>query len=404
MDYIIRLKAGLTPVPGNPRHDPAILLTLLKSRQTQLQDLLDNIVRELTLPTTDRDRAKASSSMLPGAGVLIVSDEFIDIARLRSREELKVSRDSVLPPMPQTAPKMLRGSAQPWHLANINKPPTLSGAGVTIGVIDTGYDPTLPDLVPPFTAQYAQWQPAQPAQNQPARMQPGLPPQDFDGHGSRVCAFLAGNINGVAPKATIIVAAIKASSMGTTRSQLLLALDWLETKGCDIITTSKLTGNPGATVASSPSLQDIEDDLEEIGTIHDALLTAAIGNIGNLGQFQHPGSSIHSFGVGAVDPSSCLFGSAWGSPAPGLTKPDLVAPGYELEFPTSLTKFCKIGGTSFATPIVAGAAALVIEKFPALRGDPLGIRNKLATLIRPVSGGPPPQSTGAGLLDLTQLH
>ena len=303
---------------------------------------------------------------------------------------------------------------QAWHLSQINKPRSLSGAGVRIGVIDTGYDPSLPDLVTPFTARFAEWQPGQRSQDgQPATtpmMAAGFPPRDLssDLHGSTVCAFLAGNLSGVAPGATITVAAVPAASVLTSQAQFVVALDWLLGLGQDIIVTSISTGLVGdvplaAAIGRGPSLEAVELALERARTAHNVLTIAAMGNIGSEQRFQHPGSSVHALGVGAVNLDGRLFGSSWGEVAPGIHKPDIVAPGYQLQLPIPGGGFCKVGGTSFATAIVAGAAALVLEKHLELRGKPDALAKKLATLVRPVTGTPPANSTGAGLLDLSSL-
>jgi subtilisin family serine protease len=210
----------------------------------------------------------------------------------------------------------------------------------------------------------------------------------------------------------VIVAAIP--SLGITANQAMVdvALDWLNTVGCDIITTSISTGpqgqEPVAGMTGSPSLEAVEDTLAQTVSVFKTFVTAAIGNAGSAGSFQHPGLSVHVMGVGAVNKAGDLFGSAYGTLTSGVVKPDLVAPGQELQLPTSTTtKTQPFGGTSFATPMVAGAAALAMEKHGNLRGDPLALRTTMETLTRAIPGAaptaPPGNSVGKGLLDLTNL-
>jgi len=415
MDYIVwPAQELITKVTGNPRRESGVHENLISSRHQQLEQFRDQIVAELKLPESDRALAADSISVLPGTGQLLISDRHIDIAKLRQRPDFKLIGDAPLPkPVP---PKITSGTTtqQAWHLSKIHKPRTLTGAGIRIGVVDTGYDPTLPDLVTPFAAQFAEWQPGKAAQNgQPQTnpmMVPGGPPKDLSAnfHGSTVCAFLAGNISGVARGAIVSVAAVPVTSVLASQAQIVVALNWLLTLGPDIITTSVATGAPGAVpgpgpVGPGPSLVAVEYALQQARTVHQVFVTAAIGNTGASGGFQHSGSSIQAFGVGAVDESAALFGSAWGSVAAGVFKPDIVAPGYQLHLPKTGGGFTIVGGTSFATPIVAGSAALLLEKYPALRGDPAGLAAKLATLVQPVTGTPPANSTGAGLLDLSAL-
>ncbi len=87
-------------------------------------------------------------------------------------------------------------------------------------------------------------------------------------------------------------------------------------------------------------------------------------------------------------------------PGPGLMKPDMVAPGQHicstLPWP-DLYSGATWSGTSMATPLVAGVAALMLEKNPTL--SPAGIDSLLERTARD-AGAPGKDSVfGAGVID-----
>ena len=228
-----------------------------------------------------------------------------------------------------------------------------------------------------------------------------------DAHGTHVCGLIAGRNAGVAPAADLAVAAVlttpTAKGMVGFLAQIVKGLNWLTTTdfrgpdadpGVDILNAS--LGAPGY---NNYLYQALATDRLAKGTV----LFGAIGNAGLQGKNHHgsPGNYDIVVGVGATDSHDQVAGfSDWGTVSQhgGIAKPDLCAPGVEI-LSAIPGGYQSMSGTSMAAPIVTGAAALLLQRSPALSADAAKLTSAILSLTTPV----PDVRAGRGRLDLTGI-
>jgi subtilisin family serine protease len=250
------------------------------------------------------------------------------------------------------------------------------GTGVTIGVLDTGVDPTHPDL----HGKVAKWAEFD-ATGQPV---PDSQPHDSAWHGTHVCGTIAGgNASGqwigMAPEASLAVGLVLKGGSGTSQ-QVLAGIQWAVEQGVDVLSMSLGAAMFGP---QAPS------------TYTDGFLTCLRAGIpvivamGNEGAETggSTGSDIFAYAVGATDYRDVVAGFSGGQTevitqssiiaAAHLpliyTKPDVSAPGVDVTSSVPGPSWKAANGTSMATPHVAGAVALLLSNVPAIRSELSGI-------------------------------
>lgn len=144
---------------------------------------------------------------------------------------------------------------------------------------------------------------------------------------------------------------------------------------------------PNKTAGYTPRIPVISLSQED-GVALKSMLTS--NTTGSLDMFYHP-DFIAPF-------------SSQGPVSPFYIKPDLVAPGVFVNSTTLGGKYNLTSGTSFAAPHVAGAAAIILQKYPGL--SPSDVASLLVTTTDPVTDAYgnlfPISAVGSGRLNITR--
>ncbi|MDX6566570.1 MAG: hypothetical protein QOE10_2232 [Gaiellales bacterium] len=266
-----------------------------------------------------------------------------------------------------------------------------SAAGFTVGIPDTGADLSrlggTRDRI-----QSKNW------------TQGGLGVADEVDHGTEIASLIGANrpdlrITGVAPDVGLAIARIARAGACDTRTltvNLIAAFEWFRSIGDVQIV------NVSATLVPSPALVDELHALQESGT----LVVAATGNSADPGKYTFPAAEPHVLGVGALGNGSRSVSARSGRGS----QVDLEAPAAGLgvvyssvDNPEQAGATPAAGGTSFATPLVSGAAALVWARHSAW--DASRVAAALTMSATHLSGASPNTTSGYGLLNVkAALH
>ena len=239
-----------------------------------------------------------------------------------------------------------------------------TGRGVRVAILDTGVDQNHQDLRSRqmLTETFVQ----------------GEPVADGNGHGTHCAGLAAGVLQpnilprySVAHGAELLVGKVLANSGRGTDGQILAGINWALANGADIISMSL-----GAPVIVGQNYSTVFQQVADIALRKGALIIAAAGNDSRRPQdvrpVSHPANCPGILAVGAVDRNYRLAWFSNGGRNLNGGKVDIVAPGVDVysSYPTGTPPYKRLDGTSMATPIVAGIAALFAEA-TGLRGNAL---------------------------------
>lgn len=234
-----------------------------------------------------------------------------------------------------------------WHLPDINAPVAWdydSGKGVVIAILDTGVDSTHPDLA--------------------ANIVPGwnvydntADTADVYGHGTAVAGTASAIANdgigsaGIAWGARIMPVRISDTNGYAYFSTVAQGIYWAADHGARVVNVS-FEG-----VAGSSTVQSAANYLRSKGGV----VVVAAGNSGSTLTYA-PSASL--LAVSATDKGDVAASfTSTGSYV------DIAAPGVSILTTTRGGGYGSASGTSFASPLVAGTAALAISANPGLTAD-----------------------------------
>lgn len=240
----------------------------------------------------------------------------------------------------------------------------LSGRGIKVAVLDTGFDLTHPDFVGRKIISQSF------VENQEV--------QDGQGHGTHCIGTACGSLSpsilpryGVAYEAEIYVGKVLSNEGSGSDFGILAGIEWAIANGCRIVSMSL-----GAATVPGQRFSRTFEDVARRAFQNRTLIIAAAGNESqrHLGltpnPVAHPANCPSIMAVAALDSQYQVawFSNHGSNPEGGQV--DIAAPGvgvYSSWSSSSLRspmKYNTINGTSMATPHVAGIAALYAEANP----------------------------------------
>jgi subtilisin family serine protease len=240
----------------------------------------------------------------------------------------------------------------------------LTGKGVKVAVLDTGIDTTHPDLAGGKVVASADF-----AESGSTT--------DHLGHGTHVASIVAGigaraagARKGVAFGASLLNGKVLDDFGFGTDSGIIAGMEWAARQKARVVNMS-LGGFP--TDGTDPMSQAIS----RLTARYRTLFVVAAGNSGPGQQtVENPGVATAALTVGAVDATDELADFSGRGPRFGdyAMKPDITAPGVDIiaarAARTALGDpvnqwYTRLTGTSMATPHVAGAAAIMAQRWPS---------------------------------------
>jgi hypothetical protein len=321
----------------------------------------------------------------------------------------------LFPASPGTGGELAFAGDEAWHYgASFNQNAQVgivelhrlgyTGAGIVIAILDSGFRTTHPAtagrrLLAERDFVYADGDVDNEPEDTPSAWNHGTSVW------SNVGGFKPGALVGGAFESGILLAKTEnvLSETPVEEDHYIAAIEWADSLGADIITASLLYLDFDGS-ADDYTYADLDGDTTPLAIAVDMAVARgicmvnAVGNFGpGAGTLWTPADADSVLSVGAVDSAGAVAGFSSRGPTPdGRIKPEVVARGVANYVAYAGGSFGPASGTSFATPVTAGAAALLKEAHPSWTGWQL--REALrSTASHP---GSPDNATGWGLVRL----
>lgn len=323
----------------------------------------------------------------PISGIAVIEGNAEDVSELGFQfSEYEIIADTainLIRPEYSQATVVDDGNLDLWHLDkvfNTKRRENNGGDGVRVAVLDTGVT-EVQEIQGRISGH----------QNLDVNTWQVLdaPLGDTDGHGTHVSGLVYGETIGIAPGAQVESVNMLPGGRGTI-SNFILAMEWVAAQP-EISILNMSAGIPGY----QAGMNYIIEILERLGV----LTVIATGNEG-VNRTRSPGNYISPISVGASNQHNQIASFSSGADmlieGVSYTIPDLVAPGEKVTSCVMQGGYEMWSGTSMATPIVSGIAALHIQNNPQIKVTEL--RDKL--IYSCIDLGFNANRQGAGLIQI----
>ena len=317
-------------------------------------------------------------------------DNIEAIARLPFVDRVDIVRTHTRKPLPESAIKDVTtpyaaadygNSYTQNHMLLTDSAHTLGfdGTGVLIAFLDTGYDTShaaFDSMNIIATYDFI---------NGDSIVNDAVPTASQTNHGTATLsacgAYAPGNLIGPAFGADYILAKTEdvSAEYQTEEDYWVQAIEWADSAGADIVSSSlgyidwytnaDMDGNTAVTTVAA-----------DIATSRGILVVISAGNEGNdtWHIINAPADADSVVAVGAITSSGSPSSfTSYGPTADGRVKPEVVAMGSNTWCADDFGAYYSKSGTSLSAPLIAGAAALILQANPDLSGNPMAIRQRL---------------------------